>query len=131
MTVQRGIIYINMKALLFSILLTFTASAQDTFKPSIDKIAHFGAGFTIGYVYTDIKLDDNNYSTFDYFASTQLLTMFAGMAKEGIDFSMRTGVFSWHDIAYNQLGALTGVATKLTIEKIKQYRTTKKQKLKL
>lgn len=131
MMVLRGTIYINMKALLLSILLTFTASAQDTFKPSIDKVAHFGAGFTLSYVYTDVKMADNNYSTFDYFASTQLLTMFAGMAKEGIDFSFRTGHFSWHDIAYNQLGALTGTALKLGIEKYKENKVIKRQKLKL
>ena len=120
-----------MKALLISILLTFTANAQNSFKPSIDKVAHFGVGYTIGYVYTDLKLADSNYTTFDYFASTQLLTAFGGLAKEGIDFSMRTGHFSWHDIAYNQLGALTGTALKLGIEKYKQHRIKKRQKLKL
>lgn len=117
-----------MKSLILFTLLSFNLQAQDSFQFTTDKALHFGTFAALSYGFTDLKLADKNYTTFDYFASTQLLTAFGGMLKEGVDFSARTGVFSWHDIAYNQLGALTGTALKLGIEKYKQH---KRQKLKL
>ena len=113
------------------LILSFNLTAQNDWAFETDKQLHFGTFTALSYGYTDLKLADNSYTTFDYFASTQMLTMFAGMAKEGIDFSFRTGHFSWHDIAYNQLGSLTGTALKLGIEKYKENKVIKRQKLKL
>ena len=107
-----------MKLLIFSILLSFKSYSQ-----GLDKYAHFGTFFTASYIYTDIKIEDNNYKTFEYFAATQMTTFVFGMAKESIDLTFLTGEMDWNDILANQMGALTGTAfSHYGINKYKQRR---------
>lgn len=114
------------------LLLAFNLNAQgDSWKFSTDKQLHFGVGFTLGYVFTDLKLADNNYKTFEYFTATQMLMFPIGMTKEWADLTFITGRFSWQDIAYNQIGALVGTAAKFGVNKWIQHRKIHNKAIKL
>ena len=118
--------------LTLALLAASTVNAQKTTPTiGIDKYAHFGTFFTASYIFTDIKIQDNNYKTFEYFASTQFTTFALGMAKESIDLTILTGRFSWGDILANQMGALTGTASSLLINRIKEKRSQNSKALKL
>ena len=117
--------------LTLALLAASTVNAQTTPTIGIDKYAHFGTFFTASYIFTDIKIQDNNYKTFEYFAATQMTTFTLGMFKESIDLTVLTGQFSWQDILANQMGALTGTASSLLINRIKEKRSQNNKTLKL
>jgi VanZ family protein len=116
-----------MKNLLFALLLSFSSTAQI----GLDKYAHFGTFFTASYVFTDIKIQDNNYRTFEYFAATQMTTLFFGGVKEFADATVLNGTPSWNDILANQIGALAGTAFAIGINKYKERRKLKNKAIKL
>jgi VanZ family protein len=116
-----------MKTLLFVLLLSFSSTAQI----GLDKYAHFGTFFTASYVFTDVKIQDNNYRTFEYFAATQMTTFFFGGVKEFADATFLNGNPSWNDILANQMGALTGTAFAIGINKYKERRKLKNKAIKL
>lgn len=113
--------------LIFSMALSFKSTAQI----GLDKYAHFGTFFTASYVFTDIKIQDNNYRTFEYFAATQMTTLFFGGVKEFADATFLNGTPSWNYVLANQMGALTGTAFALGINKYKERRKLRNKAIKL
>lgn len=120
-----------MKTILI-LLLAFNLNAQgDTWQFQRDKQLHFGVGTAFGATFTHIALIRGGYNDFDAIVGAQMLLVPIGMAKEWVDFTFRTGQFSWHDIAYNQIGCLTGSLITYGIHKGIEHRNKKRQKLKL
>lgn len=126
---KHYIMKILLTILLF--LLTLNVGAQDSFALKPDKAMHFGVGTAFGATYTGLVLNRGTYNDFDAIVGPQFVMMFIGMGKEAIDFKLRTGHFSWHDIAYNQMGCLTGSLISYGIHKAVEYRNRKREKLKL
>jgi uncharacterized protein YfiM (DUF2279 family) len=112
-------------------VLSLTVNAQDNLRFTNDKQLHFTAGGHFGAAFTYAALERGNYSVFDSFAAPQMVMMFIGMGKEFYDFSFGSGYASWSDIAYNQIGCLTGSLIASAAHKLKQTRKKRKFKPKL
>ena len=112
-------------------LVHFKSQAQETFSFVNDKQLHYAVGATFGATFTQITLNRGQYKNFETIVVPQMVMVFIGMGKESIDFTFGTGHFCWYDIAYNQLGCLTGSLVTYGIQKVKEKNSRRKYQKKL
>lgn len=83
-------------------VMSFQAHAcKDSFKFTDDKQLHAGAEFVIGSITRTVVKDNTN---------AFVITMIPGVAKELGDMYGK-GCASWHDLAWDAVGAFVGVQT--------------------